>query len=614
MSLKPSIHSRVFLSVSLLFPLFYSAHVNAGSFSPGTPSEVLLEAPRDREAFTVGILGDRTGGAPEDISVLADAVADMNRLRPDFAIMVGDMINGYTWLEEKRRGEVAEFKGVIGKLSCPFYPVSGNHDVLGGERSPLPTYEQQYRKEIGPLYYSFDYRNSHFVVLYSEDGGPGSISDEQIAWLDKDLGTNTLENVFVFLHRPVWVENPERWDKVHEILKQHSVRAVIGGHLHTLLKFKPRDGIGYYLIGSTGAFLHKTEEAGGFYQFAQLRVDGKEYSLSILPVGGVFPDDTMLAEDFYEGVDKIDGWENKETRILSVLSDPCERETNDNLKISVGNPTGRKCRVTIALDPERGPWEAEPMELDVEGGGSATAELKIHCPQTVPKDLVPPDLLFTYYYPGVRGNIIPETFRRRVPVERSIELARLNTRPAIDGHPEPVWSASAKVWTTHWTYSSYNPRNEENVRVFMLVSGGDLYFAAKVNDLERSFLDRPPGRALLGDYFRLAGTDGEGKPHAFLFFPFDPQKRLYVAGKGRDEWNLVGADSKGFEFAFVADAQGYAVEGKIALESLFGSGDLQGTKRRFNIWIADDDFHGFPLDRCWASPESENTWGTILFR
>jgi hypothetical protein len=392
------------------------------------------------------------------------------------------------------------------------------------------------------------------------------------------------------------------------------VRAVIGGHLHTLLEFGPRDGIGYYLVGSTGAFLHKTEEAGGFYQFAQLRVDGKEYSLSILPVGGVFPDDYMLAEDFYEGVDKIDSWENKETRILSVLSDPSERETDDRLKISVGNPTGKKCRVMIALDPERGPWEAEPTELEVEGGGSATAELEIHCPPIAAMDLAPPDLLFTYYYPGVRGNVIPEAFRKRVPVERSMELARLNTRPTVDGRPEPVWGASTKVWTTHWTYSNYNPRNEGNIRVFLLVSGGDLYFAAKIDDSEHAFLDRPPGRVLLGDYVRLAGTDGEGKPQGFLFFPFDPQNRLYVAGTGPDEWNPVAPDSKGFEFACVADGQGYAIEGKIALQSLFGDGDLEGTERRFNIWIADDDFHGFPLARSWASPESENTWGAVLFR
>ena len=94
-------------------------------------SEIVLPLPSEEDAFTFAVFGDRTGGQPEGVDVLADAVRDVNLIEPDLVMTVGDLINGYNrtdeWLIQMR-----EFKAIMNRLLCPWFPVAGNHDVYCG--------------------------------------------------------------------------------------------------------------------------------------------------------------------------------------------------------------------------------------------------------------------------------------------------------------------------------------------------------------------------------------------------------------------------------------------------------------------------------------------------
>ena len=66
----------------------------------------ILPLPQEKDTFYFLIFGDRTGGPPEGIQVLRQAVKDANLLGPDLVMTVGDLVQGYNatpeWLKQAK--------------------------------------------------------------------------------------------------------------------------------------------------------------------------------------------------------------------------------------------------------------------------------------------------------------------------------------------------------------------------------------------------------------------------------------------------------------------------------------------------------------------------------
>ena len=146
---------------------------SAQRFFTTRSSEIVLPLPSEEDAFTFAVFGDRTGGQPEGVDVLADAVRDVNLIEPDLVMTVGDLINGYNrtaeWLTQMR-----EFKAIMNRLLCPWFPVAGNHDVfwrpLNDPEMPKFQHQEHYEMHFGPLWYSFQHKQCAFTVIYSDEG------------------------------------------------------------------------------------------------------------------------------------------------------------------------------------------------------------------------------------------------------------------------------------------------------------------------------------------------------------------------------------------------------------------------------------------------------------
>src|SRR5262249_325131 len=92
-------------------------------------------------------------GWEQETALFSRAVASINRLRPRFVIMSGDMANQAVG-EPEPAAQVAEFQRVAGGIdpAIPLLYVSGNHDV--GNR-PTPDALAAYRQEFGDDWYTF---------------------------------------------------------------------------------------------------------------------------------------------------------------------------------------------------------------------------------------------------------------------------------------------------------------------------------------------------------------------------------------------------------------------------------------------------------------------------
>ena len=267
-------------------------------------------APNSDDAFTFVVMSDRTGGHVP--GKWADAVREVNLLKPDFVICVGDLIEGYTDDEAELIRQWEEFEAITKKLDAPFFYCPGNHDI-GWGAIDLKIYLQRYAVD-SRSYYSFDYRGCHFVVLDCVTSPP-----EQFDWLAKDLAAaKNADHVFVFYHYPALVHRPEdrqehhagypgrgdgvvayhysawdnaSWSALRKLLPAGKT-TIFNGHRH-YLTYQLADGIPTYLLaptgGPVGATGNERREFGDFRMFAHVAVDQGKPTIAMVPLHQVMP-------------------------------------------------------------------------------------------------------------------------------------------------------------------------------------------------------------------------------------------------------------------------------------------------------------------------------------
>jgi len=165
--------------------------------------------PAAKPAFRFGVLADvqyadiaAQGKRQyrESLLKLEHAVTELNKLKPDFVIQLGDFING----------GFANFDPVLAayaKLTVPAYHVLGNHDfaVEADKRGKVLAKLGLDKLGGGQGYYDFARAGWRLVVLNGMEGKE-AVPPQQLKWLKETLAKAAAagEPTIVFCHFPVY--------------------------------------------------------------------------------------------------------------------------------------------------------------------------------------------------------------------------------------------------------------------------------------------------------------------------------------------------------------------------------------------------------------------------
>lgn len=281
---------------------------------------------KETNSFSFVAFGDSQGetGHP----TLKAIFKDVKTLTPEpsFAISLGDIIHGepsatddFTTQIEKHLEDALKLNRLAG---IPVFNAPGNHEMddwIANEEKPSKRMRLAYERIVGPTYGSFDYGNSHFIVLNTEDVPPPGmegpspeqlkagmefsyIGKTQLAWLQSDLDANKhKQHIFIAMHYPIYAQHPQRDNLFGEsrtalidLFKKYSnISFVIASHEHqyfnsldpenheTVAPFKSEDPTQYMISGGAGASMEYFPLPGGFHHYLLFEVDGENVSVTI---------------------------------------------------------------------------------------------------------------------------------------------------------------------------------------------------------------------------------------------------------------------------------------------------------------------------------------------
>ena len=270
--------------------------------------EIKIEKPEknvpEPVKFNFAIVGDTQYFKPGSNGSFQRAVANIKKMNVDLIMSEGDLVSSCKGSDCVAK--LNSWKSVLGDLASKTYPTQGNHDLTGKESVDQSWQNVFNLPTNGPagfseLAYSFDFQNSHFVVLDSEKPDEHIVNDAQRSWLEKNLTANKKENTFVFFHEPAYpvsskmdesldVKSEDR-NALWNILTAHKVTAVFNGHEHIHSRRKV-NGVYQFVFGNTNSFNHdmpKTGIAEYAYRgenFGIIKIEGKKITVEVYSVDG----------------------------------------------------------------------------------------------------------------------------------------------------------------------------------------------------------------------------------------------------------------------------------------------------------------------------------------
>jgi Calcineurin-like phosphoesterase len=217
-----------------------------------------VQLPLKEGALAFAVIGDSGSGTKAQYQV-ADQMAAAHRMFPfNFVLMLGDNLYGGDNPRDFERKFARPYMALLDR-GVEFYAALGNHDDPG--RQIL--YDDFNMGE--KTYYSFKPRSDvHFFALNSS-----YMDRRQLEWLEKELSSSDSPWKIVFFHHPLYSSgrthgpNIELRTVLEPLLVKHGVDVVFTGHEHFYERTPAKNGIHYFIVGSSGKLREGNIRASG---------------------------------------------------------------------------------------------------------------------------------------------------------------------------------------------------------------------------------------------------------------------------------------------------------------------------------------------------------------
>ncbi len=212
---------------------FYS-HITAGNKRYDFKLKKLSSVEKD---FTLLAIGDPQVTSVDDIKRFREeSMADIKKFvstqtNSCYGIALGDIVGD-------KPAYFDQMKGLMGSTDMILHPAIGNHDKVAYSDSKKPRNTDDYNKSLGPVNYSFNRGDVHFVcldnIIYSNSATyTGGFTDSQVKWLKQDLSyVPKNKMVIVYYHIPLRDHNYENRAQVLELLNGYAEVHLMAGHTH----------------------------------------------------------------------------------------------------------------------------------------------------------------------------------------------------------------------------------------------------------------------------------------------------------------------------------------------------------------------------------------------
>jgi predicted phosphodiesterase len=275
-----------------------------------------LNAGSQPGALRFAVFSDLTGGERKGIFEIA--VEQLNLLRPELIVNVGDLIEGGTDDHAELDRQWESFDRRAKKARAPIFYTGGNHDLLSR------ALREVWHMRNGPRYYYFRYRDVLFLILDTEDHEPerlqqiaelraealavfaehgdsaareteyanlpedetGAISVAQSQAMVEAITSNSdVRWTFLLMHKAPWAnDDMPSWQAIEQALGSRPY-TVFHGHRHSYRHIQ-RSGRDYIRLATTGGSFASRSKAS-FDQIVWVTVDDEGAHIANLKMSGI---------------------------------------------------------------------------------------------------------------------------------------------------------------------------------------------------------------------------------------------------------------------------------------------------------------------------------------